>query len=164
MKLATIATAGAVGGAVTEHFFDPDRGHARRARLHDQLRGAARVTSRRRRRAISKSAHHVIDHWHGRSVALISALTGPYEPIDDVTLTQKVRSETLGHRASSVLVDSANGVVTLRGVLQPDESRERILHAVERVRGVRWVEDLRHYDGESAPNKMAVLRLHQQAS
>jgi osmotically-inducible protein OsmY len=97
-------------------------------------------------------------------VALIRALTTEHEPMDDVTLAQEVRSEALGHCASTVLVDSANGVVTLRGVLQPDESRERIVHAVEQVHGVRRVEDLRHYDGESAPNKMAVLRLHQQAS
>ena len=74
--------------------------------------------------------------------------------LDDVTLTRKV--ETVIFRdpdapKGRVSVNTENGVVFLRGELEPDRIRH-LVAAAERVRGVERVENLLHPPGTPAPH------------
>jgi osmotically-inducible protein OsmY len=78
---------------------------------------------------------------------------------DDVTLAQKVRSEVLGQgrfRALDVHVDTAAGVVALRGEVPSTAGMAELMAAVGTVRGVARVDSYLHLPGELAPNKRDV--------
>src|SRR5204863_9553870 len=103
-------------GAVVSHLFDPDRGHARRARARDQIAAAGRRVRRRAERATLGRVRHARDHAGGVVRGGLHMILR--ERPDDATLAQKVRSEVLGPRpVRGVSVDASNGVVHLRGEL-----------------------------------------------
>lgn len=152
---------GAIAGALLTLLFDPDRGHARRARLRDETLAAMRRAGRQSRRAANKEIHHATDRLRGAAHVSVRRLRVRHDDrMNDATLAQKVRSEALGplHR-SFVSVDAANGTVWLRGELDSMEEIERLGEAAREVRGVRRVVNLLHLPGEQPANKRAVLRL-----
>src|SRR5262245_58068291 len=153
----TIVTAALVGAAAA-HYFDPDRGRARRAQLHDQTLAAGRRIARQADRMGRRRVLYLRDHAVG-SVRHAWHNVGRMQP-DDTTLTQKIRSEVLGRaefRPYSITVDAADGVVHLRGQVPAQRAIDDLIAAVERVHGVGRVESYLHLPGETAPNKQAVL-------
>lgn len=73
---------------------------------------------------------------------------------DDVTLTHKVESELFRdeHEArATVSVNSAGGVVQLRGEVGRPELIGELVERARSVEGVRNVENLLHLPGEQAP-------------
>ena len=149
-----LSVASAACGAVAGHLLDPDRGHARRARLRGQAAGAGRRNARRIRRRLVRTGRLLTGRFQGVRHRL-SNHQDDTRP-DDITLTQKIRSEVLGKATfdgCSVNIDSCDGVVHLRGELPSAELMATLEHAVERVHGVRKVESFLHLPGQPAPNK-----------
>jgi hypothetical protein len=146
-------TVGAVGGAVAAHLWDPDRGRARRARLHDQTAGALRHVRRR----LAREGRRRVRYSEGRARGLWHRVTPHARPTpDDGTLAQKVRSEVLGRgqfHQLDVHVDTHNGVVHLRGEVPSQMRIGELIRAVEAVDGIRRVESFLHLPGQVAPNK-----------
>lgn len=129
------ATAAAAGvGAAVEYVLDPDRGHARRARLRDKAVHAA-VALNHGGRVLGRDMS-----GRGRGMAAgFRYLTASRHAADDV-LHERVRAE-LGRYVShphSVGVDVEDAVVSLTGAVLAGEDR-RACRAVRRVPGVRSV-------------------------
>jgi len=73
---------------------------------------------------------------------------------DDTTLTHKVESELFrdAHEAKGhVSVNTANGVVQLRGEVERRELIDELVERARSIEGVRNVENLLHLPGEEAP-------------
>jgi len=139
----------AAGGAIASFLLDPARGRARRARLRDQ----GMATARRFARRAEHAANRVRGDVGGRIAAARSARTADTRPLDDATLTDRVRSTVL--RDSSIAKGDLNinverGIVVLRGEVPDQATRERLVAEVEHVDGVWSVHDLLHLPGEEA--------------
>lgn len=155
-----VGAAGAACGAVGAYFFDPDRGHARRARLHDQAAGTIRHSVRRVNRAARSSARYAAGRWRGR-VYRLTHLRGQVPP-DGATLADKVRSEVLGSArfaGTHITVDAVQGRVALRGQLADQADIEELERRVLHISGVHSVDNMVHTPGTPAPNKAAALRV-----
>jgi hypothetical protein len=152
-----IAGAGAAVGAALTFVLDPDRGHARRARLADQARARRRRLSRR----MNRRARYTVGVLRGLAHRITHPL-GP-SPIDDAMLVQKVKSEALGSEPFAhwpIAVDAADGEVMLRGELVDSSLVKDLEDRVRHVRGVREVKSLLHAPGTPAPNKQDARRIH----
>ena len=146
-----MAVAG-VAGALVQYFLDPVRGRARRARAKDRAVAVVRRTAKRLRRRAEQKATYLRDRARGKAHEMTSS---PSPPADDRALTDKVRSEVLGdprYAPYTVNVDAVEGVVALRGQLRRPEDVRDLVAAVEKVPGVRRVENLLHLPGTTAPN------------
>ena len=142
---------GAMAGAVTVYFFDPERGRARRALFIDW--SGARL--RRGRRALDQLLKRTSDGAAGVPLSMVQPQTGP-RPADDLTLRDRVESEVLRSPdlpKGKINFDVESGVVTVRGQVDNALRIARIEKAVLRVPGVRGVENLLHVSGTPAPNK-----------
>jgi len=167
VELGSVAAGSAIGGAIVEHFLDPDRGHSRRTRLRDEVGARTRSTVHHGQLVIRRSSHRIMDRARGELYGRLSHIGGADEDFDNVTLAQKVRSEALGHLDGALRhlsVDAVNGTVTLRGEVGSTLDSARVESAVRRVRGVHEVANLLHRRGELPPNKAAVLTLHAMTS
>lgn len=81
--------------------------------------------------------------------------TPPTPPADDRALVSKIRSEVLGaprYSKQTINVDTVDGVVSLRGQLDHPEDIRELVAAVEKVPGVRGVENFLHLPKTTAPN------------
>jgi BON domain len=149
------------GGALCMYLFDPDRGHARRARMRSRALGKGRRTWRRASRGVTRTAHYNAGRMRGAGHHLRSALPNtPHGTVDNVTLKDKVRSEVLGREPFSradIRVDCYKGVAHLRGQLASATEIFELVSAVNAVEGVRRVESFLHTPGEVAPNKRLVM-------
>lgn len=144
----------ASAGAAAAYLCDPERGRSRRLRLKDQA--SARV--RRVRRELDTKVSYARTTAEGKVAKLRHS--GDGQPANDAALVDKVRSEVLGAEPFSgrtVLVDACDGVVTLRGELEPDLAK-KLENAVGGVSGVTDVENLLHEPGTPAPNKEEALQ------
>jgi osmotically-inducible protein OsmY len=142
--------AGAILGLAIGYLFDPNRGRARRAQLRDQ--GRARLV--REARAIRRRAHYEQGRITGLRHRVGAAPGRP--PVDDHTLVDRIRSQTLGRMpelAHHISVDATDGVVTLRGQLDRPSDIERVVDAVADTPGTARVVNLLHLPGEVAANK-----------
>jgi osmotically-inducible protein OsmY len=150
-------TRGIAVGAVAAHLLDPDRGHARRARLRDRIAAGRRHLVRSMERATWGRVHRARDHVTGVVRHGVHTLTR--ESPDDATLAQKVRSEVLGPRfhVHGVSVDAAAGVVHLRGEIPSRSLIDELTSATRKVYGVVRVDSYLHLPGEPAPNKRLAL-------
>jgi osmotically-inducible protein OsmY len=152
---------GAAAGAGLAYFLDPDRGKGRRAKARDMM--AARLgkgsrdldRTRRYAKGWTAGAMHRVTH------------PGVEQPIvDDQTLKARVESELFGpdFPKGSVVVDVADGVVTLRGeVGRPDEIKRIEAEAAE-VPGVAGVVNLLQVPGQPAPNVTDALEASRRAA
>jgi osmotically-inducible protein OsmY len=76
------------------------------------------------------------------------------EAVDDVTLTHKVQSELFGSSDAPkgrISVNTANGVVQLRGEVESGDLIDDLVVRARSVDGVRDVENLLHTPGSEAP-------------
>ena len=145
-----LAALGAAAGAAAAFLLDPARGRARRARLIDQ--SAAFV--RRTQRHAGQFVNRVRSDATGRVAALQAEHAPDTRPLDDATLTDRVRS--IVFRGPDVPKGTLNvnverGIVVIRGEVPDEATRERLVADVEGVDGVWSVRDLTHLPGEEAP-------------
>ena len=140
---------GAAAGAVASFLLDPARGKARRARFRDQ--GLALI--RRLGRRTEQIGNRVRADVGGKLAAARAAQRPDAHPIDDATLTDRVRS-TVFRDASTpkgdLNVNVERGIVVIRGEVPNEKTRKRILAEVEAIEGVWSVHDLTHLPGEEA--------------
>jgi osmotically-inducible protein OsmY len=135
-------------GAALQYFLDPDRGRSRRVRAKDQAAAAIR----RRRRDVERQVTYLENRVRGQRY---DATHPDQPPENDPTLVDKVRSEVLGlreFRDDTILVEAADGVVTLRGQLPTAEEIDDVVQAVAKVTGVRDVQNYLHTPGTPPPN------------
>ncbi|MDQ4096570.1 MAG: BON domain-containing protein [Actinomycetota bacterium] len=143
---------GSVGAALA-YLCDPDRGAGRRSRIKDQVSAAVR----RRADRLEQKTRYVGGKVQG--VAARAANVGTSDEVpSDKALVDKVRSEVLGRAefdGLDVVVDAADGVVTLRGEVAEASKVQDLERAVRKVDGVNSVNSLLHPPATSAPNKEA---------
>ncbi len=138
-------------GAVIAYLADPVEGRSRRARLRDQY-GAE---LRRREREAERKLRYLASTAKGRA----ARPKVPVPPADDRALADRIRSEVLPHHdAGDVVVDVAEGVVTVRGQLASEARIRELASAIRQVPGVVSLTDLLHVPGTDAPNKEPSLR------
>jgi hypothetical protein len=152
---------GAAAGAGLAYFLDPDRGRGRRAKAQDMM--AARL------RKGSRDLDRTRRYAQGRAAGAVHRATHPgiEQPIvDDRTLKARVESELFGpdFPSANVVVDVADGVVTLRGELGTPDEIKRAESTAARVPGVEGVQNLLHVPGQPAPNVTQALEASQEAS
>ena len=142
---------GAIAGALTVYFFDPERGRARRALFIDW--SGARL--RRGQRALDQVVKRTGDSASTLPQRMVRLQTGP-RPVDDLTLKDRVESEIFRSPdlpKGQINFDVESAVVTVRGQVDNALQIAKIEKAVLKVPGVRGVENLLHVDGTPAPNK-----------
>lgn len=129
--------AGALIGASLMYLLDPERGRTRRTRLSDQA--AARG------RDLFESIRKTAEYQKGRARGVIhdvSESVRSEQTYDDQTLSQKVKSEALGHwDGSDVEVDITDGIVKVSGTVSDASSRDELLSLIQEVEGVVIVDD-----------------------
>lgn len=149
-----VAACSAAAGMAVAYLLDPDRGHARRAQLRDQLAAQLR---RGRRRAEGRARY-----GRGRMVGAARRATGAGRPhpVDDVDIVQgiKQRFARLDFSTSEVSIEVVDGTATLRGQLRDADEIHTVQEETMKAPGVRAVESYLHLPGEPAPNKAAALR------
>jgi osmotically-inducible protein OsmY len=90
--------------------------------------------------------------WAGRAVG--ARLYGMWTPADDARLARKVESELArldDAPKEKISVNSAEGVVQLRGQADSQELIDTLAERARTVEGVRDVENLLHLPGAEAP-------------
>jgi len=156
MVLIAVAAGGLALGALLEYFLDPKVGRRRRHMVRD--RALSRL--RRGERSALVRARRAESHATGLARRTINARRRTEEPLDDVTLAQKVESQ-LFRRANvpkgQISVNAEEGVVFLRGVMERHEDIERMGEEARRIEGVRAVENLVHPPGTPAPHSRSKL-------
>ena len=138
--------AGALGAALA-YFFDPDSGRRRRKLAADKagkyVRGAGRQAQGVGAQAsgLKEKATHLKEQEKPQP--------------DDVTLARKVETEIFRGAEvpkGQINVNAEDGVVYLRGEVEPDLAQELAAKA-SKVQGVLGVENLLHAPGQEAPTK-----------
>ena len=154
--LIAVAAGGLALGALLEYLLDPRVGRRRRHRARDRALSRLR---RGERRALVR-ARRAESHAIGVARRTINARRRAEEPLDDLTLAQKVESQ-LFRRAhvpkGQVSVNAEEGVVFLRGVMERPEDIERMGEEARRIEGVRAVENLVHPPGTPTPPSRSKL-------
>jgi BON domain-containing protein len=143
-------TAATATGAAAMYLFDPRLGHRRRRAVRQRSAALVRRSLRRslhaeqrlqsRAYGLAKKAAHRREEW---------------KDYDDATLAHKVET-MLGHdwRAPKghFNVDACDGIVTLRGLLDDQQTIDHIVKRVREIQGVRGVVNLLHLPGTVPPN------------
>jgi osmotically-inducible protein OsmY len=138
-------------GALLAFLLDPQQGRRRRHLARD--RGLA-VLRRRKRETVRKADYAAGVVAGVAHKAMPSRDRG--EQLDDVTLTDKVKSEIFRHADAPkgrVSVNTEHGVVYLRGQLESQEQIRALAEAAAKVDGVERVENLLHPPGTPAPTR-----------
>jgi hypothetical protein len=147
---AVIAVGSAALGALVEYFADPHAGRRRRHTARD--RTVARLRRGGRRSVLS--ARRTQSHALGVVKRTFRPGRGRKAPLDDATLAHKVETELFRREEvpkGHISVNAEEGVVFLRGAVERQEEIERIDSLVQRIAGVRAVENLLHTPGTPAP-------------
>jgi len=150
LAMPAVAAGGLAVGAMLEYFLDPSVGRRRRHGARDRARSRLR---RGERRALVR-ARRAESHAVGIARRTINARRRAEEPLDDLTLAQKVESQLFrraGVPKRQVSVNAEEGVVFLRGVMERQEDIDRLGEEALRIDGVRTVENLLHIAGTRAP-------------
>jgi len=154
--IAAAAACGLAVGALLEYFLDPKAGRRRRHTTRDRALSRLR---RGERRAITR-ARRAESHAAGVARRTINARRRAEEPLDDLTLAQKVESELFrraGVPKGQLSVNAEEGVVFLRGVMERQDDIERLEEEAHRIAGVHAVENLVHRPGTPAPASRSKL-------
>jgi osmotically-inducible protein OsmY len=144
-KVASLLAAAGVG-ALAEFLFDRERGARRRHIVRDRTRAALR----RRSRDAVRRAKYLEGVAEGVAYKTAHAVPGVgrhKEPLDDVTLAQKVESiafRAAGVPKGQVSVNAEDAVIYLRGQLESDTQIEELIRATRAIEGVNGVKNLLH--------------------
>ena len=137
-------------GAGLMYFFDPQQGRRRRAMTRDRGTALARRLLRRSERAgraVSAEAYGVAQK--------VTHMRKGEKELDDVTLARKVETEIFREADApkgQVDVNAVDGVVYLRGEVESEDLIKDIESRVQKVSGVKGVENLLHVPGTPAPS------------
>jgi osmotically-inducible protein OsmY len=137
-------------GALGMYFFDPQLGRTRRAKLMDQLGGFSRRTAHE----VERKTEYMKGQVEGIRHQVTSGSDSP--PPNDETLTAKIQSEVLSrwnYPKGSINVNTAEGVVELRGSCETRDQINELEQEVRKISGVIDVHNFLHLPGERAPNK-----------
>jgi osmotically-inducible protein OsmY len=142
------AVLGAFGMGVLADRFIFDRANARRRRHMARERGLAKLR-RRSREAVrrAKYTEGVAEGVAHRAAHAMPGVGKRKEPLDDVSLAQKVEGEAFrqaGVSKAHVSVNAERGVVYLRGRLDSEREIEKLVRATGAVEGVTRVENKLH--------------------
>jgi osmotically-inducible protein OsmY len=141
---------GMLAGAGMMYLLDPDRGTRRRALVRDQLVHAGHEAGDLGEAAASRG-RDIRNRARGAVAETRNRLSK--EDVEDSVLEARVRSQ-LGHHtteADDILVDVANGMVTLSGAVRVTDV-DGLIAGIGKVRGVRNVESaLSVSDGAEQP-------------
>ena len=154
--LAAAAACGLAVGALAEYFLDPRSGRRRRHTSRDRTLSRLRRGERRAMRSARRAESHAV----GVARRTVNAHRRGEEPVDDLTLAQKVESQVFrraGVPKGEVSVNAEEGVVFLRGVMERQEDIDRMAEEAQRIAGVRAVENLVHRPGTPAPASRSKL-------
>ena len=135
---------GGVGlGASVMYLLDPERGRRRRAILRDGISARASDSER----FLKKSGRDFGNRARGMAAKTRNLF--PAGPVEDDVLAERVRSKMGRYvsRPSAIEVSAVAGRVTLSGPVLADEA-DRLIRAVESVRGVEEVEDRLELHGD----------------
>ena len=109
-------------------------------------------------RRTQRRAGHLVNRVRSDITGRVAAVRAEREPdtrpLDDATLTDRVRSSVFrdaGIPKGTLNVNVERGVVVIRGEVPDEETRARLVSGVEGVDGVWSVRDLTHLPGEEAP-------------
>jgi CBS domain-containing protein len=133
--LTGVGVGSAAAGLLT-YFADPRMGRRRRALAGAKLAHAGRVG----RRGMSRATRGVANHTRGLWARILAKVQA--EPAADEVVQERVRAALgrLSRHVTAIEVSVADGNVTLQGPILEREHR-RVMHAAQRVRGVRAVHD-----------------------
>lgn len=150
MAVGAAAVGGAVVGALAMYLADTRRGARRRAEIRSQV---GRLVRRVRRKVRVRSR----DAWHRSQGIVISAASRfKREEISDDKLASRVRAR-MGRAVTHpgmIQVSATDGCVTLAGRVFESE-RDELIAEVQKVRGVREVEDCLDIAPEQRPLQRA---------
>jgi osmotically-inducible protein OsmY len=141
------ALLGAFGAGAAAQYLFLDRNAARRRHM---ARERALAVARRRSREAIRRARYLEGRAEGvahKAAHAIPGNGGDHEPLDDVSLAQKV--ESVAFRAAHVpkahvSVNAEKGTVYLRGAVPNAADIEALVRAVGEVEGVQRVESRLH--------------------
>ena len=142
----------AICSGLLMYLFDPERGRRRRHTLRDM--GLARV--RRALRSMKSTARGAEAEAVGLSHRMLHLVPTTTDVADDETLRQRVESQLFRDRhipKGNLNISAEHGTVILRGELEGPTEIAHLVERVQRVPGVRGVQNLLHTHGTSAPNK-----------
>jgi osmotically-inducible protein OsmY len=131
---------GAATGAAAARFLTPSTGR-RAASAASSAASAASTQAHHTANAMKGAVHSVTPHQH--------------EPMDDMTLADRVRSEIFRpHDAPKgrVSVDVQEGVAYLRGTVPDDDWATRLAKEAGKVTGITGVKNLLHTPGTPTPH------------
>jgi osmotically-inducible protein OsmY len=130
---------GAAAGAAAARLLTPDHGR-KAASAASSAASAASTQAHQATNKMKGVAHAVTPHRH--------------EPMDDMTLADRVRSEIFRPAdvpKGDVSVDVQDGVAYLRGVVPTDEWVDRLGKDARKVTGISGVKNLLHTPGAPIP-------------
>ena len=135
-------------GAGAMYLADPVRGRSRRIELQQRAEGMVRRRTAAQERHLMGRLEGAMAQARGR---------GRFRPESETDLREHLRQVVAGAGVKEHLVnvDVCAGVVTLRGQVEDQDQRMRLVEAVRAVSGVGEVKDLTHLPGQPAPNKSA---------
>ena len=145
----TVALAGALGAALA-YFLDPQNGKRRRNMTRDRTFAFFRRLARRSER----TGRGVAAEAYGVSQKVTHLKEEPKPQPDDVTLARKVETEIFRDPdvpKGQIDVNAEEGVVFLRGEVEPPEMIRDLEEKTRSVQGVRDVRNLLHPPGTPAP-------------
>jgi osmotically-inducible protein OsmY len=142
--------AGAAAGAAAAYFLDPQGGAQRRRETRDKTLSSVKSSASE----AAGTAKHAAGKARGAVQSVAPSIPGHGDAPDDVTLTRKVESEIFRSADApkgAVSVNSENGVVFLRGVVDDRDWIDRLGDEAKKVDGVKEVRNLLHLPGTEAP-------------
>jgi hypothetical protein len=145
-KVAALLAAACVGALAEYLFFDRQHGARRRHIARDRTRAALR---RRSRDAVRRAKYleGVAEGVAHKTAHAVPGVGRHKEPLDDVTLAQKVESiafRKAGVPKGHVSVNADDAVIYLRGQLESDTQIEELVRATRAIEGVNGVKNLLH--------------------
>ena len=148
---------GAAAGAAAQYFLDPQAGRRRRHTARDQALSRAR----RRAHEAASRVDYAAGQMKGAAVAMKPRPSdeSKLDELGDAGLAHKVESEIFRPADApkgKVDVNAENGVVFLRGEVEPDWIA-RLEHDAGHVNGVKAVRNLLHPPGTPAPHQDASM-------
>lgn len=141
---------GLAAGAAAFFFLDPDQGRRRRRIVADRVGALTRRSSGRVERLTSYAAS-TLSATRDR----VASFANDDEPVDDITLTDRVESQVFRDRdlpKGELNIDTVGGVVMIRGQVDEPEVMHEIIARTWRVEGVKDVRNLMHLPGTPAPH------------